>query len=75
MTVSLPIEMMLKGIFVKGRCMVLCGLYQHYNRSMKNLINNYFIPNDSSIVAQLHHSPALRVFCYYEVNKKHIKKL
>lgn len=75
MTVSLPIEMMLKGIFIKGRGMVLCDLYQDYSRSMKNLRNNYFIQHDSSIEAQLHHSPALCVLYYYEVNKTHIKKL
>ena len=33
---GLATEMMLKGIFVKGRCIVIYGIYQHYDKRMRN---------------------------------------
>lgn len=37
-------EMMLKGIFVKGGCIVIFGIYQDYDKSMRNQSNSCFTP-------------------------------
>lgn len=41
---GLATEMMLKGIFVKGRSIIIYGIYQDYDKSMRNQNNSCFTP-------------------------------